>query len=107
METLIFSFELNGDIYKKIQIAIEDEGLDTIESKNFSGLIVLSVIIALLPHAIKIIKLLLEYEEVKRKGTITIGKDVISFSGFTKEEMKELLESQSVEELITRIKKKK
>lgn len=107
MKPIVLSFEIDEISFNEIKALTANDDVEIVESHNFSGLILVSVIVAVLPPIIKLLKLALEHEKIKRNTSITIGKDQISLSGFTSEEIQELIKIQELKDLINKIKQKK
>ncbi len=107
MKPIVLSFEIDEISFNEIKALTVNDDVEIVESHSFSGLILVSVIVAVLPPIIKLLKLALENEKIKRSTSITIGKDQISLSGFTPKEIQELIDSPEFKDLILRLKQKK
>lgn len=107
MNPIVLSFEIDEISFNEIKALTANDDVEIVESHNFSGLILVSVIVAVLPPIIKLLKLALEHKKIRRNTSITIGKDQISLSGFTSKEIQELIKSQELKDLIKKIKQKK
>lgn len=107
MNPIVLSFEIDEISFNEIKALTANDNVEIVESHNFSGLILVSVIVAVLPPIIKLLKLALEHKKIRRNTSITIGKDQISLSGFTSKEIQELIKSQELKDLIKKIKQKK
>lgn len=107
MNPIVLSFEIDEISFNEIKALTANDDVEIVESHNFSGLILVSVIVAVLPPIIKLLKLALEHKKIRRNTSITIGKNQISLSGFTSKEIQELIKSQELKDLINKIKQKK
>lgn len=107
MNPIVLSFEIDEISFNEIKALTANDDVEIVESHNFSGLILVSVIVAVLPPIIKLLKLVLEHKKIRRNTSITIGKNQISLSGFTSKEIQELIKSQELKDLINKIKQKK
>lgn len=107
MNPIVFSFEIDEISYHEIKALTATDDVEIVESHNFSGLILLSVIVTVLPPIVKLLKLALEHEKIRRKTSITIGKDQISLSGFSSKEIQDLISCQGLKDLRDKLKQKK
>lgn len=95
---------LDKSIAGEIKNSMSDPDTEIIESSAFSGTEIITVILpVVLPSLVilldKALNFYIQNRKSVRETTIKIGKDEISLAGFSEDEMKELIEGDSLEKL--------
>lgn len=111
-EEIVINFKTSDkETAKSVKDLITEPEVEVIESSAFSGTEVITVILPVVLPALvvvtdKLLNFYLQNRKTLRETSVKVGKNEVSLTGFSEDEIKQLIDDGSLEKLKDIVKKK-